>query len=235
MIINKIIRLLWPEVCPFCGKVSREGICLACREKINHLVIRHPKCMKCGKPVRKNEQEYCYDCTHTHHHYDKGVALWLHKPPVSTSVYQFKYHNHRTFGKYYVEEILKVYGGILRKWKIDIIIPIPLHPRRRRKRGYNQAAIVAEGIGENLNIPVDEKCVKRIRYTVPQKKMDHSSRRRNLKGAFRVTASFRPVKTVLLVDDIYTTGNTIDEISLILRRAGVEKIYFLTISIGEGD
>lgn len=189
--------------------------------------------MKCGKPVRYKEQEYCRDCMHTHHYYDRGVGLWLHKEPVNTSIYQFKYHNQRVFGQYYAKEIAVHYETLIRRWNPNLIIPIPLHKKRRRKRGYNQAGILAEELGLLLGIPVDKTSVQRIRYTDPQKKLDNKKRKQNLSRAFAVK-SMKGVKNVLLIDDIYTTGSTIDAVAKVLKDAGVEKVNFLTISIGQG-
>lgn len=228
------LKLLWPEVCPFCQKVSKAGICSKCRVEIQKLQVREPRCMKCGKPVRASEQEYCYDCMHTHHHYDKGVSLWLNKPPVSTSIYQFKYHNQRVYGGWYARELLRQYKDILTKWNPDLIIPIPLHSRRKRKRGYNQAQILAKELGKLMGVPVKPGYVRRIKYTEPQKQLGHKSRRSNLAGAFTIGREFRAVHTVLIVDDIYTTGSTIDAAAEILKKSGVQKVYFLTISIGQG-
>lgn len=229
-----IFKLLWPEICPFCGKVYKDGICPACKAKLKKLSIGQPRCMKCGKPVRKKEQEYCNDCTGTKHHYNRGRALWLHKPPVSSSIYQFKYHNQRVFGKYYADEMQKQLEAVVRKWKPELIIPIPLHPLRKRKRGYNQSAILAKELGKRLDIPVDISVLKRVRYTNPQKKLDSKTRKRNLYHAFKVSKRMKKFKNVLLIDDIYTTGNTIDEAAKKLKEAGVENVFFLTVSIGQG-
>ena len=231
---NKIKILLWPEVCPFCQRAWRDGICPDCQRLLEKLVVQEPRCMQCGKPVRSGTQEYCYDCMHTHHHYDRGVSLWYHRPPVSTSIYQFKYHNRRVYGACYAKEILRQYQRIVKRWDPDVIIPIPLHKRRRRRRGYNQAQILAEELGRMLGIPVDDTHMIRRRYTVPQKQLGHGTRKRNLKGAFALRPGFDPVHTALVVDYIYTTGSTIDAAAEILKKAGVEKVFFLTISIGQG-
>ena len=193
--------------------------------------------MCCGKPVRYMEQEYCYDCAHTHHYYDRGMALWLHKKPVSQSIYQFKFHNQRSFGKYYAKEMVSQHKGTLHSLNTDIIIPIPLHSKKRRKRGYNQAEIVAKEIGKLLAIPVDEKILERTQDTNPQKTLDPQKRRKNIRTAFEVRKEKSEMlrgKAVLLIDDIYTTGSTMDEAARILKKAGAEKVYYLTISIGQG-
>ena len=232
--IQNMKKLLWPEICPFCGKVYGTGICPACESKLNELLVKQPWCMKCGIPIRRMEQEYCHDCKNKELHFDVGRALWLHKPPVSHSIYQFKYHNQREFGKYYVRELLKQFESTIRKWNPDLIIPVPIHKRRRRKRGYNQAEILAREIARLTNIPTDSKILKRIRYTNPQKKLDDKLRKRNIQNAFQVRGDISHVRRVLLIDDIYTTGNTLNECAKKLKEAGVENVYFLTVSIGQG-
>lgn len=229
---------MWPEVCPFCGRASARGICGECRRRTDRLKVREPKCMKCGKPLGSAEQEYCRDCLDRRHEYEGGAALWVHKPPVSKSVYQFKFRNQRNFGSYYAKEIAADYADVLAGWGIDVIIPVPLYPGKHRKRGYNQAAILARELGKALDIPVEERILKRIRETAPQKNLTPRRRRQNLKGAFYVEKgrrAFLKNRKVLLADDIYTTGSTVDEAARTLKRAGAEKVFYLAISIGQGN
>ena len=227
-------KLLWPEVCPFCGKVSREGICPACEKILSKLRVKGPKCLKCGKPVNAVEQEYCYDCRNSKHYFEKGISVWLHQPPVTTSIYQFKYHNQRAFAKIFAEKTIAYYGNEIRDFHADCIVPVPLHTLRKRMRGYNQAEVLAKEIGKKMQINVRADLVKRVRYTAPQKKLDSFSRKQNLKGAFRLCGNMKGIRRVLIVDDIYTTGSTIDEIARILKEKGAENVIFLTISIGQG-
>ena len=190
--------------------------------------------MQCGKQIRSMEKEYCYDCLHTHHYYEQGLSLWNHKNPVNQSIYQFKYHNQRRYGELYSQELVKNFHKEIRQWNPDIMIPVPLHWYRKRKRGYNQAQILAENVGRMLHIPVDTESLIRVKKTSPQKQLGHNARKKNLKNAFAVKQTFHQVKTVLLIDDIYTTGNTLDAAAKILKEKGVENVYFLTISIGQG-
>ena len=190
--------------------------------------------MKCGKPIRYSEQEYCHDCAHTQHIYDRGAALWLHKDPVNASIYRFKYHNQRFYAGFYAAEIVKNYRTLLRRWAPDVIVPVPLHSRRRRKRGYNQAELLAQELGRLLGIPVSHKMLRRVRDTEPQKVLDNRKRQKNLEKAFAAARLHTKPRCVLVVDDIYTTGNTIDAAAKVLKEAGVQKVYFLTISIGQG-
>lgn len=229
---KKCLGMLYPQTCYFCGKISRESMCLECADKVEY--IEEPRCKKCGKPIRYGEKEFCHDCAEHVFYYEQGKSIWLHKGPVRWSVYQFKYHNRRIFAEFYAEEWCRLYGNKLKEWDIDVIIPIPLHPKRRRKRGYNQAEILAEELGKRCNIPVNGKALIRVVNTRPQKELSNKERKKNLSKAFRVTNHWEKVKNVLLIDDIYTTGNTIDSVAQILKEKGSEKVYFLTISIGQG-
>lgn len=190
--------------------------------------------MRCGKPVKKEEQEYCRDCLRHPVSYEQGRSVWRHCEPVSQAVYRFKYKNKRYYGRIFAAEMAKSCGSHVRRWGIEEIIPVPLHPARKRARGYNQADILAEELGRILDIPVNRKVLYRVRNTKPQKNLDNMQRTRNLKGAFAVSKQQGVKKAVLLVDDIYTTGSTIHKAAYMLKLAGAEKVYFLTISIGQG-
>ena len=190
--------------------------------------------MRCGKPLEKEEQEYCRDCSRHSSYYEQGYSIWLHKPPVSQAVYGLKYKNKRRYGKVFAQEMAQCYGDQIKRWGIQEIIPVPLHRRRQRRRGYNQAAILAEELGKLVHIPVNEKAIFRIRNTRPQKELDDAQRAGNLKGAFAVAGQEKVKPVVLVIDDIYTTGSTIQRVAKMLKTAGAEKVYFLTISIGQG-
>lgn len=231
-IYDMSLRVLYPQTCYFCGEISRTAICENCAKKI--VYIQEPRCKTCGKPIRYEEKEYCEDCTKRKFYYDQGRSLWIHKGPVAWSVYQFKYHNRRIYGAFYAKELWRLYAKWIKDMEIDVIIPVPLHWRRRKNRGYNQAEIVARHLSRYSGIPMNRWAIKRIRYTERQKNLNNKERRKNLEGAFKITKSWKQVSRVLLVDDIYTTGNTIDEIAKVLKAKGAEKVYFLAISIGQG-
>lgn len=190
--------------------------------------------MKCGKPVKGVEQEYCYDCERHEYAYEQGRSLWLHKGAVQRAVYQFKFYNKRYYAEVFAREMAQQYGGWIREKGIEEIIPVPLHPVKQRKRGFNQAALLAEHLGEIMQIPVSQEVVFRVRNTKPQKDLNDRERQKNLQGAFGVSAGWKAGKNILLVDDIYTTGSTVHRIAKLLKKAGVQNVYFLTISIGQG-
>ena len=125
------------------------------------------------------------------------------------------------------------YGYYLREKKVELIVPVPLHRKKMRIRGYNQAALLAEVLGEITGISVDEDILVRVKNTKPLKQLNDKERRRSIRGAFSVRKSVW-AKTIVLIDDIYTTGSTLDEAARVLLKAGAEKVYYLTISIGQG-
>lgn len=231
-IIETLCRLLYPNTCCFCGKIGKAPVCNECKEKV--IYIQEPRCKKCGKPIRYDWQEYCHDCTKKPPAYEQGKSVWLHKAPVSTSIYHFKYHNRRIYAEFYAEEMYRLYGDWIQRNRIEAIVPVPLHASKKRKRGYNQAELIAKKLGEKCNIPVQKKAVRRIFATKPQKGLDVRQRRKNLQQAFAVTKAWKRVDHVLLIDDIYTTGSTICAITEKLKENGAKKVWFLTISIGQG-
>lgn len=182
----------------------------------------------------KEEQEFCRDCSRHPVSYEQGRSLWVHRPPVSSAIYRFKYKNKRYYGRIFATEMSESLGDYMHRWKIQEIIPIPLHPARKRKRGYNQAEILAAELGRLKGIPVNSEILFRVRNTKPQKNLDDVQRTRNLKGAFAVSKGQSVKQNVLIVDDIYTTGSTINKAAHMLKLAGAEKVYFLTVSIGQG-
>ena len=189
--------------------------------------------MKCGKGMKQEEQEFCRDCQKKTWAYTRGRGLWLHTGDVERALYQFKFYNKRSYGEIFGKELARCFAEQLARWQIEEIIPIPLHPSKRRQRGYNQAEILARVLGQEIALPVNTKAVFRLRKTKPQKGLDNRERVSNLRGAFGVSKAWQPKKTVLLIDDIYTTGNTIHNVAKLLQKAGIEKVYFLTMSIGQ--
>jgi ComF family protein len=138
------------------------------------------------------------------------------------------------YGFFYAKELYRIYGEKIREWGIDIIVPVPLHRKRKRRRGYNQAEIIARHLGELTGIQVNTKLVFRNMYTNPQKSLDNKERIRNLQNAFQMGKMEVEGKHILLIDDIYTTGSTIDAIAKKFLENRHNKVWFLTISIGQG-
>ncbi len=229
-----IINSIFPKTCPVCDKVIAhdEYICRKCVPKIHY--IGEPKCKKCGKQLSNKEIEYCNDCSKKKHFYNNGLAVFLYDDIISKSIYRFKYHNRRTYAQFYGKAIADNNGSQIKQWGAQVIVPIPIHEKKLIKRGYNQAELIARELGRNIGIKVDEKILVRVINTKPQKEMNKADRKKNLENAFKIATNVVEYKKVILVDDIYTTGSTIDECTLALKAAGVEQVYFVSLSIGAG-
>lgn len=162
--------------------------------------------------------------------------MFGYQSPVSQSLYQLKYHARKEYGIFYGTYAAVYVKNQIQAWKIEALIPVPLHPSRLAKRGYNQAEVIARAMGERLNLPVITDAVKRIENTKPLKELSPQERRKNLQKAFAPAKNQTYWKNVLIIDDIYTTGSTIDAVSRILKETQrAERIYFLTIAIGTGN
>lgn len=233
--VGKVVRdLIFPPRCPVCDRPVRISDHLACRECREALkYIGPPYCLKCGKHIDKREEEYCYDCMHKQHNYDRGMALYEYTG-IQSSVFRFKYQGRKEYAEFYGEEIAKHLGSRIKALEADALIPVPLYRRKKRIRGYNQAEALARQIGKQMQIPVRTDIVERVRKTIPQKELNDKQRQNNLKKAFKITRNDVKLSTIIIIDDIYTTGSTIDEIARVLKQAGAKKIYYIALCIGEG-
>lgn len=235
------LDILFPRKCPVCGMVLKRGerqICISCCRNLP--LVKEPRCMRCGKPVSLVEETYCFDCEKKKQEGQnvlmKGTALWVYDTHMRQAMANFKYEGCLEDGSFYVEELCKNRGDEIANWSVEAVIPVPLHWRKRWFRGYNQAEVLAEGLGEYLQLPVLGNVLKRSRYTIPQKGLAPKQRAQNLTGAFAVTKKGRErvsdIHRVLLVDDIYTTGATLEACAEVLRAEGVQEIFFACLCIG---
>ncbi len=241
--INRALDFIYPRRCPVCdgaigmfelgnGGVQRAGyIHENCVKKIEY--VKGATCLKCGKPLGRDiTAEYCDDCLKRKHRYTRGFSVFVYRS-VSGSVYRFKYQGRQEYADFYAEATQRRLGKKLKSLGIEAIVPVPMYRDKERKRGYNQAAVYARAVSEALGIPCEENLIKRVRNTVPMKELDALRRRNNLKKAFNMVRNDVKFKCVLIIDDIYTTGSTIDEITNEFLMAGVEKVYFLALAIGQ--
>ncbi len=232
--MKKVLDYVYPPRCPVCDEVLPPGIdiCEGCTKEA--VTITEPICKKCGKPIESREREYCSDCLEKQHVYRQGRAVFLYRAGIKKSMYRFKYSNRREYAQFYARYAARLHGSWVLKNRIEVIVPIPMYPGKKRRRGYNQAEIFARALGKEFGIPVDAGIVKRIRNTVPQKALNDKERQRNLKNAFQLAPNIVKYSQILLVDDIYTTGSTMDAVAAVLLSGGAQNIYYICISIGSG-
>lgn len=177
-------------------------------------------------------EEFCFDCVRHKRSFEFGRALLNYDDVSGPSMARIKYHNKREYLDFYSQVMAARYETIISRMNADALIPIPIHRARYRKRGFNQAQVLAEKLGELLGIPVCPRALKRRKKTDPQKDLTAAQRLKNLEEAFEVGELPAGVRTVILIDDIYTTGSTIEACTRVLKKAGISQVYFLTICIG---
>ncbi len=234
--LEKLVGILYPRRCPVCHRIVEkrgELICTACRKELHP--IREPRCKKCGKALQVQEKEYCRDCRERPHNYLRGAAALPYDGKIKQSIYQLKFHNKREYIDFYGPYMAEVLGKELISWNPQVLVPVPLHKTKLRKRGFNQAELLAKELGKCMGIPVDTELVERTRFTKPQKELLFRERQNNLKGAFKIRKCDVKLKRIVLVDDIYTTGSTIDEIAGEFLRQGIKEVYFVVLCIGRDD
>lgn len=230
---DALLTIIFPARCAVCDQVLPFGerdVCRSCKTKIQYLGNR--VCFCCGKGVRE-EEEYCYDCRKRKHDFDQGRALFSYEF-IRLSLYRFKYGGRKEYASFYAKSIAVELASQKQIWKPQALIPVPIHAKRYKKRGYNQAEEIAKELGRLWNLPVITNLVYRTKNTRPMKEIVGTDRQNNLKKAFKLGTNDVKLNTIIIIDDIYTTGSTIDAVARECRRAGIERIYFITVSIGNG-
>lgn len=238
-IYHRAVEILYPPCCPFCDQVlhqqeKKRGICILCQKELVYITENH--CMKCGKQLYGERQEYCFDCSRRAHAYDGARALLSYQGKTKASLHRFKMANRRMYATIYAKELKRMLGRWMDSLHVDYLIPIPLYWKKERKRGYNQASILAVALSQRMKIPCLIRALYKHTETKAQKDLDAKQRQKNLEAAFVLqdedTKQRLNGKCVLLVDDIYTTGGTVDAAASVLKKAGVIKVYVITVASG---
>lgn len=207
----------------------------ACKDCIGSVrYINEPRCKKCGKSLENDVREYCYDCENKKHEFIQGRGVFEYGEEMKQSIYKFKYGNKREYADFYIDEMIRNHERWIYSCNPQVLLPVPLYASKKRKRGFNQAEILARKLGRCLDIPVDAKTVVRCKKTIPQKELNEKERKNNMKKAFKISQNAVKLKKVMLVDDIYTTGSTIDEVAKTLKMSGVEEVYYIVVCVGRG-
>jgi ComF family protein len=179
-----------------------------------------------------NPYAHCSDCLTKEPAFDFAWCACLYDDPLKSLIHQFKY-NQGTFLRHLFHHVIisfiKTYH--LDTQQFDFIVPIPLHPTRYRERGYNQAELLAGALARTLTIPL-KRCLIRWRYTPSQALLAQKERWTNISGAFKINGhnNIRG-KAILLVDDLLTTGATVNEAASTLKEAGARRVGVLTLAI----
>lgn len=229
-------RLLAPTLCLVCGKRPAEvpgghaGLCHECEEALPRFAATH-RCALCGG-LNDTTLEVCHECAQTPRPWQCGVTAFPYQGAAGDLVRDYKYNRATAFAPYFAHAIAREWRNAKPLVRPDCIIPIPLHWTRRLRRGFNQAQLVAHFLANDLGIPCSTS-LRRKRQTGHQARLDAEARLRNLRRAFDVPERLKHLvdnRTVLLLDDVFTTGATLDAASQVLLDAGAREIAVATIA-----
>lgn len=216
-----MLRFLYPATCTLCGGrgVGERDLCADCFAELSW--NRHP-CPRCAVPLPPDaDTPLCGECIKSLPSWDEARSPLAYGFPVDKLVQRFKFEGDLATGR--------LLAGLLADYlaagtdKPDFIVPVPLHPSRLKERGFNQAVELARPLSRRLKVKVRLDLCARTRATEVQSKLDAAERRKNLKGAFVVQESVQGLHLALL-DDVVTTGTTMEELSRVLREAGARRI-----------
>lgn len=231
---DQILHIVFPERCPGCDEVHPVGVhgfCENCRR-----ILQEPQgnlCPYCGKSISE-EEDCCQECKGVYRSFNAGEALWLYTGQLRESMSRFKHGGRAEYGRVYGEMLWKNKKSWIEKIGKAVLVPVPISGKRLRRRGYNQAELIARELSVCSGLPMAADLLIRQRETKPQKELSRRERQENIRGAFvcnEVTEDWLYLsrKCAIIIDDIYTTGSTIEACACALREVGFEKIFFLCI------
>jgi len=234
--LHSVLDFLLPTSCAFCrspvGKSPVPRLCSTCWSDVTPL--HAPVCPSCGRPFESPEalahspEHICGSCRKTPPKFDQALSTGLFEGPLREAIHQFKYRPCRALGKPLGRWMAEHVNVLL---PVDMIMPVPLHRTRLRTRGFNQSLLLAHQVGRHKGIRLVMDNLVRVRATRPQVELNGIERKRNVAGAFLVR---RPEEVrerhILLVDDVFTTGATLEECASTLKESGASRVTALTLA-----
>lgn len=235
--VTSLLDIIYPPRCHICMDISYNNsaenphICDNCSRSFKK--ISHPYCSICGIPFisKADEDHLCGKCLLKRPYYDEMRAPYLYEGPIMYAVQRLKYSGR----SYIVNSLGHLLGEFAGAWLGNtenmILLPVPLHVKRMRQRGFNQSILLAREANKVLRASPDYETLKRIRNTNTQTGLKLKERRRNVKGAFEVLNDSKiKGKDIILLDDVATTGSTINECARVLKKAGCRNVYGLVLA-----
>lgn len=228
-----LLDILYPRhiKCIFCGNELNENedkeTCENCVDKLPFIINA---CPKCGNHMTDGEMGVCFECKTKNYEFEQAVSVFEYSGQVVKAIHKFKYNSCKPYFEPLGEYLCETLAG----WGIepDLITFVPMSNKRQKQRGFNQAELLAKFVANCFDLP-SAGVVEKVKENSNQANLDYRTRQENIKDCFAVKKAYRQILqnlTVLLIDDIFTTGATCNEISKILKLAGAKKIYILTIA-----
>ena len=227
-LFGNVLNWIYPPVCVSCGKPGAL-ICEDCLSKLPEVGAHY--CSKCGKPLQK--RRYCRHCAESEFRFQACRAPYVYDGPVSAMIKKLKYGGTLGLAPILAQLLTDFQEGL--NWKVDMVVPVPLSPKRLAHRGFNQSELIARRFGRNTGITCQPKALMKPMDTLQQVGLNAEERRKNLSGAFAAEPVLIRDKHVLLLDDVMTTGSTFAECSAVLLDAGAKSVKCLSVATTTAD
>ena len=229
------LDLIFPPKCLICnvplGTRDNYQLCPSCLSGITY--IKRPFCTLCGIPFKSEEgsNHLCGECLTSKRYFTKARSVGLYEGALLEAIHLFKYNGKIHLASPLGHMLSDSVSQLFDIKSVDLLIPVPLHPRRLRERGFNQALLLARVLKKRYSMALATRILKRWRWTEPQVNLSGKVRKKNVKGSFIISNPLAvKEKNILLLDDVYTTGATINESGRTLLKAGANEVYVLTLA-----
>ena len=237
--IGEFVNLFYPVLCYVCGKKigqPNQNLCKDCLKKIKKRLP--PFCIKCGRqlPGESHLQDKCSDCKKRNPYYDRALSVFCYDDILKNLVHNFKYKKMTSLAKEFVELTVDFMKRHDMARSIDLVLCVPMHPARLLKREINPSHILGTLVAKKLGIQYSNALLKKTKNTPPQSKLKRHERISNVNETFSLQKNKKSLvqhKNILLVDDLFTTGSTVNECSRILREAGANYLEIITLARGD--
>ena len=233
LLLDPFLSLLYPPRCLLCRTLGSACLCGRCAAAI--VPVPEPLCARCGQGVSP-EGGGCYNCTRRRPAFARARAMGAYEGVLRAGIHQFKYRDRPQLAEplgLLLADFARTHASDLHGLAFDALLPVPMHPIRRRLRGYNQSERLARVLARELGLPLDTRSLTRGRPTRPQVGLSEDARRRNLSGAFAVSdLDAVRGKTLLLIDDVATTGSSLHGCAEALKAGGAKAVCALTLAAG---
>jgi ComF family protein len=231
-----IANLVFPPACPLCKTILGRNdkdliVCPSCQKEVR--LVRPPVCPHCGLPVPAEDGAgyLCGPCLQERRYFEIHRTSGLYEGALKEAIHRFKYEGVFPLVRFFGDLLQPTLRTLSQDYPMDVMVPVPLHIRRLRERGFNQVLLLVKELNKRFGIPYGERILKKVKDTPLQSALKKKERRKNLRGAFEVQDQAAIAgKAIVLVDDVYTTGATVNECSRALLKAGAARVAVLTVA-----
>jgi ComF family protein len=241
-LFSRLMDLIYPPRCGVCRTFLREDgvihegkeldLCRPCLNSFKE--VASPLCPICGRPFGSSggEDHTCADCLAARPSFDMARAPYVYEGCLMTAIHEFKYEKKT----YLARSLGPLLASYAERWlgnadEALVVMPVPLHPRRLRRRGFNQSLLLARPVASMLEADLDSLSLRRTRFTQPQINLTGEERKKNVQRAFGVKEpNLLKGRKALLIDDVATTGSTLNECAGVLKKAGIKQVWCLVLA-----